>query len=780
MKVGLKNMIRTKMLVYVLVTTISVLSVVGGFVAYRLNQMALNDATLIALGEAQKMANIVKADLELDLGFSRSLANALNIYSNYDTERLDSIFYNILKKQVVENPRYMSIWFTLEYSLIKKGYTLNYGRRSYTAFSKNGIPMVDVEHKNLTGDITTSNYYASKTCNCEMVLDPYIFDLGGTELLGASVSVPVRRNGTFQGLGGVDLDLSKFQKIVDQSKLYSNTIVSLLSNNGTIVAHTNTDFVKKTLRAIMPEEDAEFQISEKIKRGTRFNFYTNVGGVKRLNIYEPIQVGQTPTPWSIGLSIPVSVIMHDARSSMISGIIVALLGLIVLGIVIWILSGSITAPIQKTTNLLQNLAQGDIDKSKKVFVRSGDEIEAMAKSVSKVIDGLNSTESFAREIGKGNLDAKFELLGENDILGKSLLEMQKSLKHSNEVEIERKKEEEKQNWATKGIAMFGDILRQNNDNLAELSYNIIKNLVGYTGSIQGGIFVLNDNDKDNPTVDMTACYAYDRRKHMQKSIIIGEGLVGRCFLEGKSIFMVDIPKDYITITSGLGKENPRCLLLVPLKVNDDTLGVIEMATFKVYEKHHIEFIEKIASSIASTLSSVRINIRTAELLAKSQQQAEEMAAQEEEMRQNMEELQATQEEMERKRQEQEVIQNELREDKSLLDTLLHNSPDHIYQKDIDGKYVHISNSMLSVFSSSSPYDVIGLSDYDLMDREIASRNYMDEQDVIKSKTPIINKVYIEKMRNGVEHKIAVTILPLIDNNDEVTGILGITKVLTDL
>jgi methyl-accepting chemotaxis protein len=328
--------------------------------------------------------------------------------------------------------------------------------------------------------------------------------------------------------------------------------------------------------------------------------------------------------------------------------------------------------------------------------------------------------------------------------------------------------------------MFADILRENNDNLAELTYSIIKNLVSYTNSIQAGIFILNDNDKDNPVIEMTACYAYDRRKFMQKTVLIGEGLVGRCFQEGKRIFMIDIPKDYISITSGLGKDNPRCLLLVPLKVNDEILGVIEIATFKTYEQHQIEFIEKVAASIASTISSVRINIRTAELLAKSQQQAEEMAAQEEEMRQNMEELQATQEEMERKRHEQEIIQNELREDKSLLDALLHNSPDFIYQKDVNGKYVHISDSMLSLFNISSPEEVVGLSDFDLLGGNQATRSHRDEQEVLSTKKPIINKVYIERFNDGIEHKIAVTVLPLIDDKDGIIGTLGITKIITDL
>ncbi len=772
-------MIRTKMLVYVLITTISVLGVIGAFVAYRLNKMALSNAISIAQDEGQKTANLVKADLELDLGFARALANSLNTYSKYNKEKIDSIFTTILKNLIVENPRYMTVWCTLEYSLIIKGYDKSYGRRSYTSFLKDGIPLIEEEQKNLTGDNTSSPYWISKSSNIEQVLDPYVFQLEGKDRLATTVSVPVRRNGTFQGLGGVDLDLSKFQKIIDQTKPFPQTIVSLFSNNGTVIAHTNQEFVKKTIREIAPEEDIENQITDKIKQGKSLSYYDENNGEKRLVIYTPIQVGNTPTPWSVSLSIPVNVIMSEARSLLLSVTIVAFFGIILLGFVIWLIARSITEPLQRTTDLLQNLALGDIDKSKKVFVTSGDEIEAMAKSVSKVIDGLNVTENFAREIGKGNLDAQYELLGEKDTLGYSLLEMQKSLKNSQQIEAERKIEEEKQNWTTKGIAMFGDILRQNNDNLAELSYNIIKNLVTYTSSIQGGLFIINDNDRDNPLIEMTACYAYDRRKFMDKQIAIGEGLVGRCFTEGKPIFMTAIPKDYITITSGLGKENPRCLLLVPLKNNDDILGVIEIATFKVYEKYQIEFIEKVAASIASTISSVRINIRTAELLAKSQQQAEEMSAQEEEMRQNMEELQATQEEMERKRHEQELIQKELREDKSLLDSLLQNSPDYIYQKDINGKYVHVSNSMLGLFNAFSPEEVIGLTDFDLLDREQAARTSRDEQDVIRTKTPIINKVYDVTFSDG-EHRIAVTILPLVDENDNINGVLGVTKIITNL
>jgi len=257
------------------------------------------------------------------------------------------------------------------------------------------------------------------------------------------------------------------------------------------------------------------------------------------------------------------------------------------------------------------------------------------------------------------LDQQFELLSYDDVLGKSLLEMRASLVKADEEDEKRKIEDKKRTLTNEGLAKFADILRQNNNNLETLATEIIMNLVDYLKANQGGIFILNDDDKENIHFNLLSAFAYDRRKFMQKHIKIGEGLIGTCAIEKKTVFMTDLPQDYMEITSGLGGANPSSLLIVPLKLEDDVLCVLEIASFNVFEKHEIEFIEKLAESIGATLSSVRVNIRTNELLERSQQQAEEMAAQEEEMRQNMEELQATQEEMKRKEDHLKNVINEM-------------------------------------------------------------------------------------------------------------------------
>ena len=148
-------------------------------------------------------------------------------------------------------------------------------------------------------------------------------------------------------------------------------------------------------------------------------------------------------------------------------------------------------------------------------------------------------------------------------------------------------------------------------------------------------------------------YAYNRKKYRQGIIHKGEGLVGQCWVEGETIFMTKVPDNYIRIESGLGDALPTCVLLVPLKVDDKVMGVLELASFQVFAPHQIELVEKLAESIASTVSTVRVNQVTASLLEEQSELMQNLRAQEEELRQNQEELMTTQEEMTRRLEESE-------------------------------------------------------------------------------------------------------------------------------
>jgi hypothetical protein len=213
-----------------------------------------------------------------------------------------------------------------------------------------------------------------------------------------------------------------------------------------------------------------------------------------------------------------------------------------------------------------------------------------------------------------------------------------------------KKDSERRQWSSQGLAMFADLLRAHHGDSQKMFDNILSNLVKYIGANQGALFLI-EGENENRSLQQVATYAYDRKKYIQKTVPVGEGVLGQAVLEKSPVYMTAVPTQYIQITSGLGDAPPRSLLVSPLIVNEEVFGVIELASFQKIESHVQEFVGRIGESIASTISTVRVSEKTKTLLEELQQQTEEMKSQEEEMRQNMEELVATQEEMQRKEQE---------------------------------------------------------------------------------------------------------------------------------
>lgn len=315
-------------------------------------------------------------------------------------------------------------------------------------------------------------------------------------------------------------------------------------------------------------------------------------------------------------------------------------------------SSAITKPIAGLSDLITMLSKG---KFVSVTLKKGkDEIGKMAEAIENMLQGLKAKAEFADSIGKGNYESNFQLLSEEDAMGGALIQMRDNLKRAAD-------EDRKRNWATEGLARFADILRSRTNNLTELSDNIISNLVKYMNANQGALFLVNDDNQQDVYIELVACYAYDRKKFLNKRIQVGEGVTGQCIQERDTIYMSDIPGNYLKITSGLGEALPRHLLVVPLRLDEQIFGAVELASFQAIEPHHIEFVEKLGESIASTISSVKVNSRTRKLLEETQFQAEQMRAQEEEMRQNMEELSATQEEMHRAQRRSEEMLREMKQ-----------------------------------------------------------------------------------------------------------------------
>jgi methyl-accepting chemotaxis protein len=450
------------------------------------------------------------------------------------------------------------------------------------------------------------------------------------------------------------------------------------------------------------------------------------------------------------------------------------LGIILLSVVVKLLMKLISQPIAETAAMLEKMSLGITQQEHQTHRK--DEIGLIYGLINRLISGLRNTAEFAIEIGKKNFEHPFTPMSDQDALGNALLNMRESLQKAALDEEVRKLEDEKRRWTNEGLAKFGEILRLNNDNMEVLSSNIIRNLVKYLKINQGGLFIANINVQGEKYLEMTACYAYDRQKFLKKSFEIGEGITGTCFQEGQTIYMKRLPENYISITSGLGDATPGFLLVVPLLLNEEVHGVIELASFHDFQKHEIEFVEKIGESIASTISGVKINMQTAELLEQSQQQSEEMRAQEEEMRQNMEEMQSTQEELQRRNEEMRSIQQNLSKEKALLYALLESSEDVIYFKDKDSKFLRVSNSILKNLGLKDQSEIIGKSDFDFTSHDVAMQKYEAEQEIIR--TGKVLKLEEKDIGQGEERWVSTVKMPLKDEFGNNIGTFGVSRDIT--
>jgi len=429
--------------------------------------------------------------------------------------------------------------------------------------------------------------------------------------------------------------------------------IKILEN---ITSNSHSFFINKLNPAIERVNDFS---NKKIKLYS--NYQTNINEINRLeNLINNINMKITDEAISVDnefvsqFQISLKILdnrRHEIKSlqkrEQIITLVLVFVIIVILASLIILIMNSILSPLKKLTDAINDFSKGRIDIN--LDYGKSDEVGSIFKALDTYKENLKKISFFAHKIGNEEYDEEFVALSEDDELGHALLSMRDKLKKAKEDQLIQKENEKRTNWSTEGIALFSQILRRNNDDLYELSYSLLSNLVKYVSSQLGAIYFLDD--QNNSFLEQTAAFAFNRKKHFTNRIEVGEGLVGNCFLEKKTIYLMEIPEGYLRITSGLGDAQPNVLLLVPMIYNDEIHGVIELASFNEFDETQIDFIEKVGELTAATLLNIRMNMQTKRLLEETKQQAERVHQQEEEMRQSLEEMRATQEEAERREQE---------------------------------------------------------------------------------------------------------------------------------
>ncbi|MFP3681060.1 methyl-accepting chemotaxis protein [Pseudomonas sp. SIMBA_041] len=263
--------------------------------------------------------------------------------------------------------------------------------------------LVDVDdQKTLSTGVRASEYYlCSKETRKSCVIDPAPYKVGDKVVMLASFIEPIMLNGAFQGIVGADLSVNFIQEMLlgANQKLYSGAgEMALIGGNGRIVAYTKdpSKFGEKVSDILDSQQIANMG---NLKHGEVT--YTVDKAHDRIELYLPFGIGQTDARWTLMLQLPLNAVMADLqklqgdlnaqRKSDTFGM--AMVGLLIAGIgllVIWLVGHGIARPLKQMVAMLDDIAKGEGDLTRRLTSDRADELGSIAKGFNTFLAKLQA------------------------------------------------------------------------------------------------------------------------------------------------------------------------------------------------------------------------------------------------------------------------------------------------------------------------------------------------------------------------------------------------------
>lgn len=321
----------------------------------------------------------------------RSVVNFENMhgaFSAFKTNKLDDEDANYIDADYVssnDRGRFAPYWYKKSNSdptLIIK----NEQQISDTSLASNG-------QKN-------NAWYTCSLSNERMcVIEPHLYNESGINNLVSTITVPLRKDTEVIGIMGIDVKIDVLQQYAhqaDQALFDGAGNVRIVSNSGLLVAQDTGD--ASLGKVVFAGHGIPSELKDWLSTGVPQSQWS--ADQQLLTVFMPIKLGTTN--WGVVITMPRETVLADAislntlieeqsnetfKTQLITGVVVALLGLVV----IWFAALTLVAPIKKVVSRLQDIASGEGDLTQRLDVTSADEVGELAVWFNRFLDKLQDT-----------------------------------------------------------------------------------------------------------------------------------------------------------------------------------------------------------------------------------------------------------------------------------------------------------------------------------------------------------------------------------------------------
>ncbi|WP_055713847.1 HAMP domain-containing protein [Streptomyces torulosus] len=354
------------------------------------------------------------------------------------------------------------------------------------------------------------------------------------------------------------------------------------------------------------------------------------------------------------------------------------------------MANNLTGQVRNIALVTTAVANGDL--SKKIDVDARGEILELKTTINTMVDQLSSFAAevtrVAREVGsEGRLGGQAEVEGVegtwkrltenvNELAGNltrqvraiaevasavaegdltrsitveasgEVAELKDNINSMVESLRETTRANQEQDWLKTNLARISGLMQGHRELpvVAELVMDELAPLV----SAQYGAFYLAEDTTRGPELRLVGSYGYPDDTDRPDRIPVGRSLVGQAARNRRPISVEELPPGYVTISSGLGQAVPSALVVLPIVVEDQVLGVIELGSVTRFTQIHQDFLAQLMPTIGVNLNTIVANARTDELLDESQRLTAELQARSAELQVQQDELQRSNAELEEK------------------------------------------------------------------------------------------------------------------------------------